>query len=883
MCDRFNASSLPRFMPTFPRLSILACALLFGASSFAQAPVAPAQPDPAFPPQPAVQPVSTAEEAKTFQLPPGYKLELVLSEPEIKEPAICVFDGDGRMYVSEFLTYMQDIDGSGEMEPRSRMSVHWSSKKDGVYDQHRVFAEGLLLPRLLLPLGKGQVLIGETNTNDVWLYTDTDGDGVSDKKEPWYVGGGRGGNLEHQPNGLLWAIDNGIYTTYNDYCLRWTPTGAVKEKTGANGGQWGLAQDDYGKIFYLNAGGEQGPVSFQVPVQYGQFNPAAQSDAGYKEVFPAIGKSDFQGGLGRARLEDKTLNHFTATCGAEVYRGDRLPKELYGNLFFGEPVGRLIRRSIVENKGGLTYLSNPYQAERSEFIRSTDPLFRPINFMNGPDGTLYVVDMYRGIIQEGNWVREGSYLRKVVQQYSFDKPVGRGRIWRLVHETTKPGPQPQMFGETPAQLVAHLEHPNGWWRDTAQKLLVLAQDKSTVAPLTAMAKTNANPLARIHALWTLDGLGAAEPALIAEKLKDADPQVRVAAIRIGEKLVKNGDTTLQEPIEKLAADASADVALQSMLTARFLNWPSAKETVHKLATTSSAEGVRLLADIIEKPPVATNVSKFSGPEKKAFADGQTIFQTLCATCHGVDGRGLPMVGAAPGARLAPALAGSKTINGPKDGPILVLLHGLSGDIEGKKYEGQMIPMNTFDDNWISSVISYVRNSFGNRGGFVLPAEVKRLRAETAARTQPWTESELRAALPHPLTNRKEWKLNASHNPGAVAAVVDGDPATRYDTKVAMSPGMWFTIELPAETEICGLQLDYAKSANDYPRGYTVELSADGETWAPPVAKGVGANGSTSIDFPATKTKWIRITQTGKMPGTYWSIHELEVLAPAGMR
>ena len=118
-----------------------------------------------------------------------------------------------------------------------------------------------------------------------------------------------------------------------------------------------------------------------------------------------------------------------------------------------------------------------------EFIRSTDPNFRPVNVSTAPDGTLYIVDMYRGIIQEGNWVRPGSYLRPVVQKFQLDKNFGRGRIWRLVHQDFKPGAQPRMLDETPAQLVAHLEHPNGWWRTTAQKLLVLRQDKSVVPAL----------------------------------------------------------------------------------------------------------------------------------------------------------------------------------------------------------------------------------------------------------------------------------------------------------------------------------------------------------------------------------------------------------------
>ena len=140
-----------------------------------------------------------------------------------------------------------------------------------------------------------------------------------------------------------------------------------------------------------------------------------------------------------------------------------------------------------------------------------------------PDGTLYIMDMYRGIIQEGEWVRPGSYLRRMVEQHQLEKNFGRGRIWRLVHKDFKPGPQPHMLDETPAQLVTHLAHPNGWWRDTAQKLLVLRGDKSVVPALVNMARSDKEPLARIHALWTLEGLEALTPALLREKLKDPRP------------------------------------------------------------------------------------------------------------------------------------------------------------------------------------------------------------------------------------------------------------------------------------------------------------------------------------------------------------------------
>ncbi len=852
-------------------LSLLA--LLFAA----QLPAAEDAAD--FPPQPPVQALSPEEALKTFQLPPGYRLELLLSEPEIKEPVLIAFDGNGRMFVAEMRTYMQDIDGKEEIIPVSRVSLHWSSQGDGKFDKHTVFADKLLLPRILLPLDHGRAIIGETNTNDLYLHTDTDGDGVADKKERWFEGGERGGNLEHQPNGALWAMDNWLYTTYNAYRLRWTPKGPVKEPTAANGGQWGLTQDDHGQIYYINAGGEHGPQTFQVPIVYGSFNPKGQFSEGYQEVFPAVGKADVQGGTPRFRPEDKTLNHFTATCGADIYRGDRLPAELRGDLFFGEPVGRLVRRTKVTRKDAFTTLSNPHQAQKSEFLRSTDPLFRPLEMKTAPDGTLYIVDMYRGIIQEGNWVREGSYLRKVVQQHAFDKVVGRGRIWRLVHETTKLGPPPAMEQETPAQLVAHLEHPNGWWRDTAQKLLILSQDRTVVPALGAMARSHKNYLARLHALWTLEGLEAIDGAMVREKLKDTHPQVRAAAIRVAETLTKLGDTGLPAAVQPLLKDKSPEVVLQAMLTAKLLKWPEADAAVARLAK-SPALGVRTIADLILHPPVKTNTTQFNAQEKKSFAAGQEIYNTLCAACHGPDGRGVAMAGAAPGISLAPSFYDSKTLKGHAQGPILVLLHGLTGDIDGKKYEGQMIPMATNDDEWIANVLSFVRNSFGNKLGFVTPQEVAALRAATAQRTQPWTIAELRAALPQPLPNRPAWKFAASHNPVTAVLAVDGKLETRYDTKAFQVPGMWFQIELPAETEIGGLTLETGKSPNDYPREYKVEVSPDGQIWTKPIATGKGSGSTTNIHFPAVTTKFIRITQLGSVKGNYWSIHDLQIYAPA---
>ncbi len=245
--------------------------------------------------------LSPEEELKTIQLPEGYKLELVLSDPEIKEPNLCVFDGNGRMYVAEMRTYMQDIDGT---DAKSRVSRHESTKGDGVFDKHTVYLDNIMLPRMVLPLDD-RVLVNVTNTNDITINRDSKHDGVADETSVWYTGGPRGGNLEHQPSGLVWGVDNWIYTTYNSYRIRWNGKDKpLQEPTASNGGQWGLAQDDYGKMWWSNAGGEKGLWNYQTPIVY-----AASIEMSLSQKPPDFdGSSVAAGGTGGcARRPDVSL------------------------------------------------------------------------------------------------------------------------------------------------------------------------------------------------------------------------------------------------------------------------------------------------------------------------------------------------------------------------------------------------------------------------------------------------------------------------------------------------------------------------------------------------------------------------------------------------
>lgn len=251
---------------------------------------------------------SPEESMAMIEIQDGYKLELVAAEPMVEEPAAMAWDGDGRLYVAELNTYMQDIDGKNQHRPICRVVRLEDTDGDGVMDRRTVFADKLVLPRMIQALDD-RVIIRETDTFDLHSYRDTDGDGVADEKRLVFQGGKRGGNLEHQPSGLEWNIDNWMYVTYTNRRYRWVDDHIEAEEIPSGSGQWGVTHDDVGRNFFCTGGGENPAMAFQRPLVYGTISLPGEQAPGFREVFPLVQIPDVQGGGGRFRADQLTLNN----------------------------------------------------------------------------------------------------------------------------------------------------------------------------------------------------------------------------------------------------------------------------------------------------------------------------------------------------------------------------------------------------------------------------------------------------------------------------------------------------------------------------------------------------------------------------------------------
>ena len=563
-----------------------------------QLPVVPAD---KIPPAPVLSP---QEALKSFKLPPGFKIQLVASEPLVHDPVQIVFDPEGRLWVLEMRGFMPTPDGEGETNRIGSVAVLEDTDGDGVMDRRTEFATGLYLPRAL-SLVKGGALIAEPP--NLWWFKDTNGDLRSDSRELVATNYatqcdpalGNKANPEHASNGLLWALDNWIYSANHSVRFRHTGSSWLQEPTRERG-QWGISQDDFGRLVY-NSNSDQLRIDL-LPTAYLGRNPNFPNPLGgnfapvpNQEVWPARVNPGVNRGYQRGQLRaDGTLATFTAACAPVVYRGDLLPPDCAGNIFLCEPSANLVRRNVMQERDGMISANNPYRT--NEFLTSTDERFRPVNLSNGPDGALYVVDLYRGIIQHRVYLT--SYLRKQSVSRGLESPIGLGRIYKVVPENQPANTKrPQLSAASTPDLVAALSHTNGWWRDTAQRLLIERNDNAAVPLLRESALKNQNFLGRIHALWTLEGMTKLDTGLIAQALGDSEVKVRVQAMRLAEPFLRGGaKAQLLPALLKNSASTDGEIQTQLALTLGELDTP---ETLAALVAIAEREPKnQLVADAI---------------------------------------------------------------------------------------------------------------------------------------------------------------------------------------------------------------------------------------------------------------------------------------------
>jgi glucose/arabinose dehydrogenase/mono/diheme cytochrome c family protein len=517
---------------------------------------------------PPAPPLSPADELATLKLPPGFHAELVAADPLIHDPISIQFAPDGKLWVLEMIGYMPDVDANHERDPVCDVVVLTDTDGDGRYDQRRIFADKLVMPRAISLVGDG-LLVGEPT--HLWFMRDTDGDGVADEKTEIANDYGNTNNPEHNANGLMWAMDNWIYSANYTARFRWQGGGKFLRDATVTRGQWGITQDDTGRIYYNS---NSDPLRVDViPSAYLKRNPnfnAAGTNVALApatlKVWPGRVTPGINRGYKTLDAEGK-MYAVTAACGPVIYRGALFPAEFHGDAFIAEPAGNLIKRIKLTEQDGLLRGANAY--EGTEFITSTDERFRPVNLFNGPDGALYVVDFYRGIVQHRIYVT--SFLRKQIEQRGLDKGIHYGRIWRVVPDgAAKPDFRFELGKAPSTTLVAKLSDPNGWVRDTAQRLLVERRDPAANAALAGLVRDRQqSPLARLHALWALDGVGGLDRAIVHEAIADPDARVAAAAVRLAEEFIsaKENDEGLGSEIASLSARRhEPEVRLQLALT-----------------------------------------------------------------------------------------------------------------------------------------------------------------------------------------------------------------------------------------------------------------------------------------------------------------------------
>ncbi|NOZ39904.1 MAG: hypothetical protein GXP24_06730 [Planctomycetes bacterium] len=538
-------------------------------------------------PQPESQALSPTDSLATIHVPEGYTIELVASEPLIRDPVALAWDEQGRLWVAEMSDYPLGIDGQGK--PGGRIRVLEDTNNDGTYDQSHIFVDGLSFPSGVLPWRQGVLITAAPN---ILYAVDTDHDGKADKTEILFAGF-QERNQQLRVNGLRWGLDNWIYCASGSHVARYddasrilsTKTGEmvligsrdfrIRPATGeldpqAGPSQFGRNRDDWGNWFgSMNSH----PLwHYVLEDHYTRRNPHAAPPAPRRQLILPRNPKVYPAKAPQKRFHNfQQSGRFTSACSAIIYRDQQLfTDNVDQHGFTCEPFHNLVQHFALQNEGV------SFSAERSpanaklDFFASTDRWCRPVFATTGPDGALWIADMYRYMIEHPQWLTpEG---RQELKPF-FRHGETQGRIYRIFPKGKKPRKILNLKKLSNQALIEALETPNGVQRDLIQQALLARSDPAIKPLLVSLVKNSPQPLARLHALCTLEGLDAITPEILLVALADQHSGVQRHAIRIAEPIAGANPQVLAVATELVS---SANAKVRQQLAYSLGEWPDEK-------------------------------------------------------------------------------------------------------------------------------------------------------------------------------------------------------------------------------------------------------------------------------------------------------------------
>jgi putative membrane-bound dehydrogenase-like protein len=516
---------------------------------------------------------SASTNASRIEIHPALDIHLFASEPDVVDPVALCFDASGRMFVIEMRDYPYGV--GSDQQPGGAIRLLEDRNGDGRADASSLFAENLSFPTSITPWNGG-VLV--TAPPEIIFLKDTTGDGKADQREVWFRGF-RLGVTDSNANGLRFAVDNHIHGVnggnggtiqslrhsgskipLSNFDFRFDARSGRLETTYASGRGFGLVFDDWGRSF---ATYNIDHIKLRIlPARYLHRFP------GFPPINPTRSISDhgdmariYPVSIAQTRPNHpEQAGHFSAAGGMGFIGHPAYPGDLFGSVLVCDVVGNLVHRDILRPDGPIFIASRSPDELQSEFLASHDIHFRPVGLEPGPDGALYLIDMQREVIEHPDYIP--ARMRDQLDLRAGDQ---RGRIYRITPKAGLPPAPPLPAGLDPTQWVETLAHENPWQRLTAQRLLIERPERANAQRLERMAQEHPSPHGRLHALWTLHGIGALTEPLVIRSLNDPHSGIRENAIRLAEMLLP-GTTDLRRALLKGASDPDSRVRFQTALT-----------------------------------------------------------------------------------------------------------------------------------------------------------------------------------------------------------------------------------------------------------------------------------------------------------------------------